>query len=382
MTTYLAHNELHELRRVEPFVLLVRRRGDGQVIGALPLKRVRHAAGRVPFRRIEFLVASEVDLPPLLAAPQDQAEVASAIMRFLPRLLVFASTVDLIHQPEDSALFQARGAANSLWSEVADEPGMPISSIPVNFPDLATYYQSLNKKMRSNVGRFARHLAAEGQLEYLTSSHTAVTPDLFRVYLDVEARSWKRGTSASIRRHPARVRMYEQLHLASSAVTHHIDALLLKGVPIAAQVSMQYGKTVFAMETCYDESYAKVGPGNLLLFMAVARALRVGASELGLHGHFDYYKHRWLAESLNTRDIRIVRKGSFPHLRLSAGRIIRKLLGQNSREVGLPDTTPNAEAGPAPEPACQDVVARLRDHPAVMRFDHNGLQALLPFSLS
>jgi hypothetical protein len=317
-----------------------------------------------------------------LAATHDQAEVAAALMRFLPRLLAFASTIDLIHQPEDSPLFQARHAAKGLWSEVSEEPAMPISSIPIKFPDLATYYQSLNKKMRSNVGRFARHLAAEGQLEYLTSSHSAVTPELFRVYLDVEARSWKRATSASLRRHPARVRMYEQLHLNSSAVTHHIDALLLKGVPIAAQVSMHYGKTVFAMETCYDESYAKVGPGNLLLFMAVARALRVGASELGLHGHFDYYKHRWLAESVNTFDIRILRKASVPHLRFSLGRVVRKLLGQTSREVGLPDTTPNAEAGPMPEPACQDVVARMRQHPAVLRFDQAALQSLLPFSLS
>lgn len=382
MTSYLARNEKYPPGTTYPFMLVVRRVRDRAIVGAIPLKRVREFSQGVPFSRIEFLVATEVDLPVLLAAPDDQLPVAEAIMRTLPRLLVGASEVRLLSQPEDSALFRARHAASTLWSTVLDDPGMPISLIAIAYPDVGTYFHALNKKMRSNVSRLARKLSSEGRLEYLTVHDSADTAELLRVYLDVEARSWKRGTDASLNRHPRRVGMYELLYRRANAVTHHVDVMLLDNVPIAAQLSMHYGKTVFAMETCYDERHALLGPGNLMLFLAVARAIKLGATELGLHGHFDYYKHRWLGDTINTRDIRIQRKGSVPHLRASVGRLLLRLRGEAEKEVIPPAGPPSAgKLRPSPAPQCEEIVERVSKGAGAVRLDLARIQAMLPFSL-
>src|SRR5262249_22639792 len=159
-------------------------------------------------------------------------------------------------------------------------------------------------------------------------SAPAATADMLEVYLDVEDRSWKVGTDASLRRHPVRVEMYRKLLRHSERVRYHVDVLLLKGMPIASQVSMQFHRTLFTMETCYDEAYGDYGPGNLMLLLAIRRAVELRVDEMSLHGHFEYYKHRWLAETLETRDVRILRKGSVPHVRALAGAVLRRVRGE------------------------------------------------------
>src|SRR5262249_35868400 len=141
-------------------------------------------------------------------------------------------------------------------------------------------------------------------------------------------------------------------------VQYHVDTLVLDGVPIAAMLSMQYRRTLVAMETCYDEAFGELGPGNLMLFLAVRRAIELGVSELSLHGHFEYYKHRWLARSIETRDIRILRRGSLPHASALIGAALRRARGEGRRQVGVPvgrplrPPTPSA-AVPAPSVALE-----------------------------
>jgi CelD/BcsL family acetyltransferase involved in cellulose biosynthesis len=380
--TYLAHNERHSRDQVEPFVLLARRRKSREIIGALPLKRVWDRSHIVPFRRIEFLVASEVDMPPLLAAPGEQLPAARAILRTLARSLHRASVVELIHQPSRSPLYQATDAVRAPWADVRNSKGMPISSIRPQYDDFGAYFHALSHKMRSNVSRLARRLFAQGHLTYLTSSAPAATADMLEVYLDVEDRSWKVGTDASLRRHPVRVEMYRKLLRHSERVRYHVDVLLLKGMPIASQVSMQFHRTLFTMETCYDEAYGDYGPGNLMLLLAIRRAVELRVDEMSLHGHFEYYKHRWLAETLETRDVRILRKGSVPHVRALAGAVLRRVRGESERKLGIPLGKP-AGSG---EDRCQKappqsvaLAAKLSSHPMVTRLDDAVLRALLPF---
>jgi CelD/BcsL family acetyltransferase involved in cellulose biosynthesis len=380
--TYLTHNERHSRNQVDAFVLLARSPKSREIVAALPLKRVWDRSQIVPFRRIEFLVGTEIDLPPLLAAPDEQLPAARAMLRALARLLHRASLVELIHQPSHSPLYQAKDAARAPWADVRHSKGMPISSIRPQHADLSAYFRSLSHKMRSNVSRLARRLFSQGPLTYLTASTPDATGDLLEVYFDVEDRSWKLGTDASLRRHPVRVEMYRQLLRKPSKVRYHIDVLLLNEVPIAAQVSMQFHRTLFAMETCYDESYSDYGPGNLMLLLAVHRALELRADEISLHGHFEYYKHRWLAETLETSDIRIMRKGSVPHVRAVAGAALRCVRGEPDRKVGIPLGQPERsregsyQKGP---PRSVTLAAKLRSHSMVTRLDDATLRTLLPF---
>lgn len=387
MQTYLAHNERYARDEMEPFFLLVRRRASGEVIGALPLKRVWDRLRHVPFRRIEFLVSSEVDLPSLLASPEDEMAVARAAMRAIARSLCSASSVVLINQPETSPLYRAREEACAPWANVRDSAGMPLSSIRMTYPDPSAYFHSLSHKMRSNVSRLARRLLAVGPIEYVTSSNPSALPDLFALYLDVESRSWKRDTDASLRRHPARVELYEEVLRRSSPVRYHVDVMLLSGEPIAAQLSMHYRDRMFAMETCYDERFEDFGPGNLMLFLAISRSIRLGVVEMSLHGHFDYYKHRWLGESIPTRDVRILRRGSVPHVGALAGAALRRMRGQRERPVGVPAGHAEHAGNGAgtrplrpPSPRTVELAAKVCAHQLVARSDAAAVRALLPFS--
>lgn len=380
--TYLTHNERYSRSQIEAFFLLARSPKSREIVAALPLKRVWDRSQLVPFRRIEFLVGTEIDLPPLLAAPDEQLPAARAMLRALVRLLHRASLVELIHQPSHSPLYQAKDAARAPWADVRHSKGMPISSIRPQHADLGAYFHSLSHKMRSNVSRLARRLFSQGHLTYLTASAPDATADLLEVYLDVEDRSWKVGTDASLRRHPVRVEMYRKLLRGPGKVRYHIDVLLLNEVPIAAQLSMQFHRTLFAMETCYDETYGDFGPGNLMLLLAVHRALELQVDEISLHGHFEYYKHRWLADTLETRDVRILRKGSVPHARAVAGAALRRVRGEADRKVGIPLGQPerpregSRHKGP---PRSVALAAKLRSHSMVTRLDDATIRALLPF---
>jgi CelD/BcsL family acetyltransferase involved in cellulose biosynthesis len=386
MRLYLIHNERDAPWQIEPFILMARRRRTGEYIAALPLKYSWDRSAPVPFRRIEFLVSTEIDLPLLLAAPEDELPAARVLLRALSRLLRSASAIELIRQPTESPLFRALDAARAPWAHVRHVPGMPMSSIHMGYADAPAYFQALNHKMRSNVSRLARRLFCEGPLEYVTASDPQVLPDMFRIYLQVQERSWKRGTDASLERHPMRVELYEQLLGKSGPLQHHVDLLLLRGQPIAAQLSTHYQRTMFAMETCFDEHYRELGPGNLMLFLAVARSIRLGDAEMSLHGHFEYYKHRWLGQTLETHDIQILRRGSVPHLRALAGTAVRYLRGQKEREVGKPVGHPELVREPRPAvqippftPRELDLVARVRTRADVELSDSAGLAALLPF---
>jgi CelD/BcsL family acetyltransferase involved in cellulose biosynthesis len=380
--TYLTHNERYSRNQIEAFILLARAPKSREIVAALPLKRVWDRSQIVPFRRIEFLVGTEIDLPPLLAAPDGQLPAARAMLRALTRLLHRASLVELIQQPSYSPLYQAKDAARAPWADVRHSKGMPISSIRPRHADLNAYFHSLSHKMRSNVSRLARRLFSHGQLTYLTASAPEATSDLLEIYLDVEARSWKVGTDASLRRHPVRVEMYRQLLRNPGKVRYHIDVLLLKEVPIAAQVSMEFHRTLFAMETCYDETYGDCGPGNLMLLLAVRRALELQVDEISLHGHFEYYKHRWQAETLETSDVRILRKGSVPHARAVAGAALRRVRGEADRKVGIPLGQPERSREGSYQkapPRSVALAAKLRSHSLVTRLDDASLRGLLPF---
>lgn len=383
----LAHSEEFRRDEVDAFVVVVRST-NGDVIGVLPLRRTWNRTS-VPFRQIEFLASSEVDLPDVIAAEAHEDVVAAAVMGYLPKLLASASAVHLPKLSEQSAMFPQRSAADRRWTHVQEGPGMPVSHIPVVHASGAEYFGALSKRMRSNVSRLGRRLAAAGSVEMLSASiggpgsnaaSGEALLELFEVYLQLEDRSWKRSTEAAIRRHDERAEMFRALFLTADAVGHHVDLITLDGVPVAGLISMSLGSSSFLMETCYDERFAEFSPSNLLILLAVERAIRTGINEVSLHGHFDYYKHRWLAAMVETCDVRVVRPASVPHLRTQLGVVARRMARRDGRGVAVPNGhRDNAAVLPGAWP--QEVLRAVHANPDVVRSDTAALDAALPFDI-
>lgn len=374
----LAHSEEYARDEVEPFLLVVRR--EERVIGVLPLRR-RWNKASVPFRHIELIAASEVDLPDIISSTEDEHDAAEAIMAYLPQLLSHASAVYLPKLSAESALFPHRESARRRWAPIQEGSGMPVSHIPVVHACASEYFANLSKRMRSNVSRLGRRLAAAGRVEMLSASSSNSLSALFDVYLQLEDRSWKRGTEAAIRRSDQRVEMLESLFATAGAIEHHIDLITLDDEPVAGLISMSMGSSSFLMETCYDERFSEFSPSNLLIFLAVERAIRAGNTEVSLHGHFDYYKHRWLAEVVETCDVRLVRAGSVPHLSTEVGAAARRLMRRAKRDTFIPcghrdSTTPVCDPWP------HDVLEAASAAGDVIRLDTSALGLALPFDLA
>jgi hypothetical protein len=88
--------------------------------------------------------------------------------------------------------------------------------------------------------------------------------------------------------------------------------LLKDGAVVGGMIDADYPGVRYAMETCYDESLARLGAGHLVTLLTVREAFACGAPALNFFGGYDYYKGKWAARLLGTRTLQVFRVGS-PH---------------------------------------------------------------------
>lgn len=332
--TYLACNEHYARDRVHASWLVVGR--DGVDVGAVAVVTRWSNEHTIPYRQMELVAAAELDLPSVLAAPSDEIAVWRAISDTIPHMLHHASALNIHNVPANS-VFNEMPVPK--WCRVQTSTSMPISSIDLEGDDVGAFYARLNKKMRSNLGRLTRRLAQSGELTFVTSDSPVDLAAMFEIYLDVEDRSWKLGTNASVRRDPRRAEMFRGLHRASDELEHRIDLLALNGVPIAGLMSVSFSTTTVLLEIAFDETMSAHSPSGLVLLLAIDGAMKRGRTRVSLHGHFDYYKHRWNARSVPTRELRILRRMSVPDLSSTTRRVLSSV-GRHS-----PDWIPTGRSG-------------------------------------
>ena len=70
---------------------------------------------------------------------------------------------------------------------------------------------------------------------------------------------------------------------------------------------------------------AHLGPGHLLLLIAVATAIERGDRHLHFMQNFAYYKHRWGAEPIEVMNVQLIRRASLHNARARVGELRRGL---------------------------------------------------------
>src|SRR6202000_1162270 len=104
----------------------------------------------------------------------------------------------------------------------------------------------------------------------------------FDAYCDLDGRSWKHGTDSSISRHPRRVRFFWETSAGRGGLDPSffgivLDGTLIAGLLVGSNMSASpelHGS--WCLEMAYDESRADLGPGQLLLLLAVGEAIHRG----------------------------------------------------------------------------------------------------------
>jgi Acetyltransferase (GNAT) domain len=335
---------------------------DDRLIGIAPMRRSLEHVGpslgplRLRGIRVRVLAPLDTEQPGILAAPEDLARAATALISHICSHEHDWGMLEFAGQLPGTALHEAVHAAGGGKFRARDIEVEPYTEIPIVWGDLSAYFRSLTKKMRSNISRQARRLFACGQVELVLAEGPQAASAWFDAYCDLDSRSWKHGTASSIQRHPRRVRFFREIAAGRGGLDPSFIGVLLDGV-LTAGLLVGSNSTAsldhhgaWCLEMAYDESRADLGPGQLLLLLAVGEAIRRGARFLNFMQNFAYYKHRWGAELIPVVNAQLIRRVSLHNLRASVGELSRKLLGRRRRST-TNGAAGNGAAGGKGEPA-------------------------------
>ncbi len=352
LVCYALRMEYYTPGRDERLFLI--RQGD-RLIGCAPMRRSLDdfglSAGLMRPRSVlfQFLAPLDTEQPGILAAPEDEARVAFALVDYICESERGWGMLEFAGQRPGTALHCAVYAAVGRKFRARDIPVNPYHEIGVVWKDLDAYFRSLAKKMRSNISRQARRLYAAGQPELVLATGAGAVTSWFDAYCDLDGRSWKHGTTSSIQRNPRRVRFYREIAAGKGGFDPGFIGIVLDGVLIAG---LLYGSNATAspehhgawcLEMAYDQSRAELGPGQLLLLLAVGQAIQEGHRYLNFMQNFEYFKHRWAAEPINVVNVRLIRRMSLRNISTSLGELRRKMRARRER------MNPGAASqGPAP----------------------------------
>jgi hypothetical protein len=406
---YALRSEYHTPGREERLLLV--REGE-RLVGCVPMRRsidrFGPSAGPVGLQgiRLQFLAPWDTEQPGVLSAPEDEERVARAVIRHLCDDDRGWGMLELVGQRPGGVLHRSAHAASDHRFRVRDIAVEPYTEIPLTWPDLASYFKSLNKKMRSNVSRQARRLYASGEPELILARGAAAASAWFEAYCDLDGRSWKSGTASSISRHPRRVRFYREIVAGRGGLDPSFIGVLLDGVLLAGLIVGANGTAsprhhgAWCLEMAYDRTRADLGPGQLLLLLAVGEALERGDKYLNFMQNFAYYKHRWGAEPIDVVNVQLIRRLSLHNGRASAGELRRWWLARKQAAApaaGAPAGAPAeaepegergaGEAGAAVAPADREraraltTAALAQGGTGVRRLDRASARAHLPFDI-
>ena len=402
LLSYALRIEYHTPGREEQLFLV--RDGD-RLIGCAPMRRTVEYFGIAmgPFRfravRLQFLAPLDTDRPGILCAPEDHERVATALIAYICAHECGWGMLEFAGQKTGATLHRVAHAAAGRKFRVRDFETEPFNEIPVVWKTLPAYYQSLARKMRSNISRQARRLFAAGVPELILAEGAPAVSAWFDAYCDLDGRSWKRGTVSSINRHPRRVRFYREIAAGRGGLDPGFIGVILDDVLIAGLIVGSNATAspqchgAWCLEMAYDQTRADLGPGQLLLLLAVGQAIEKGHSHLSFMQNFAYYKHRWGAEPINVVNVQVIRRASLHNVRARLGEIKRSLFDKWVNRPSDTTTAPQGDRSAQSESRQFDSppnLDRARDLTAlalsfsgagVRRLDRDKSRAHLPFVL-
>jgi len=398
---YALRSEYHRPGREERLYLI---REGSHLIGCAPLRLsqdkwgLAHAPFYLRTGRLQFLAPLDTEQPGILCAPEDAERVSAALIRFICDDERGWDLLELTGQRPGSPLYRAALAAAGTRFQARTIEVEPYNEISIEWQTLAAYFQSLAKKMRSNISRQGRRLFASGEPELLFADGAEAASSWFDAYCELDARSWKHGTGASIARHPRRVRFYREIAAGNAGLEPSFIGILHGGVLIAGLLlgsnenASPERHGAWCLEMAYDQSLASLGPGQLLLLLAVGLSIERGWQYLNFMQNFSYYKHRWAAEPIEVENVQLIRKFSGRNLLALLGELKRKWGRKPVHGTGSAAAPEASESGePAGEPLGQSTnqeAARVlaaaalgRTGKGIRRLARPDARAYLPFDL-
>ncbi|MFM2346438.1 MAG: hypothetical protein RL654_1191 [Pseudomonadota bacterium] len=198
----------------------------------------------------------------------------------------------------------------------------------------------VQRSFRQNVRRLGRRADSQGQVTLEVADTPATLEDALTHFLDIEASGWKGRSGSAIRDDVRLVGFYRALVRDFGARGQcRIHRLTLDGRTIAAQFALLGGRQLNLLKIGYDETFAAIAPGHLLMMRIIERTCADPALDRLSLVTNPPWAHLWKPELAEV-----------DHLTLTApdwsGRLLGRLMLWRDRR--------RHTAAPAPAPASPD----------------------------
>jgi CelD/BcsL family acetyltransferase involved in cellulose biosynthesis len=215
----------------------------------------------------------------------------------------------------------------------------PYVELPDSWDELL---ETLSRNQRSKVRKQWKRLEREGDVVFRTTTGPDLQGDLDR-FLRLEASGWKGAAGTAILDDPAALRLYTEFaHAAATRGWFRLHLLELDGTPIAGGYSCVLGDAAFLMKTCFDERYARLGPGATMRAAALRAAIDEGVSRYEFLGAADPHKLHWGGGLREHLLLSAYRGASLPafYYRHRLRPLARRALDRGRARLGADDADP------------------------------------------
>jgi CelD/BcsL family acetyltransferase involved in cellulose biosynthesis len=242
---------------------------DGhELIGVLPVINRRRVFGA----RFDTPFDAETRSGHALSAIGREPEVLTAFLDYLAVLEPRYNWIWFHGIRNASRTFHAARAINARTVTVGAAAGRA-SVIPTR-GSLAVYEKGLNTNFRRNLRKAHNRSTRDHEAKFRTfAAPDAASPHLLQQFLDLEAAGWKGAAGTAIKCEPHLLAFYSTLARGLSdrgwLEWHFLE---FDGEPAAGIYAVRFGRSLVLPKVAYNEKYARLGPGNLLLYHVIARS--------------------------------------------------------------------------------------------------------------
>lgn len=276
-------------RAAEDVRFFVMVRGESPV-GIFPLQETTVKRMGVPLRALTIPHSGTGTYADFVFEPAE--ENATLVARLVDHLgAERGQGWDVLHLArlldDSSALYALRRAPPPRTAIAADEHCHVVRCLP-----LEALERRLSKNFRANLRKARNRLQATGARAFLTTRDPALLPAFLEKFVEVEASGWKgdRGTRTSTRHRPGQLALFRAVatHLGRVGACE-INLLEVDGRCIAGQFCFLTGGTTYLVKVGYDERYARLAPGHMLLEDLFRRSEEEGRALVDLMSDADWH---------------------------------------------------------------------------------------------
>lgn len=253
-------------------------RDGGELVAVLPL-RYRRGVVRSPANWHTPVFG------PVARDPAAAGELADSLLGLRARRL------DLTMVAGDDPLLAAlsdRAGRPTIRRLVARQPYVRLSE------GLESFERGLSRKLRKELGRMERRLGEQGEVGFEFHDGSERLDELIEQGVALEGSGWKseRGTAISSR--PETSAFYTGIcRWAAIRGWLSLAFLTLDGRPVAFDLCLERGGSVYVLKGGFDPELRKWGPGTLLTWESLRRAFAAGMDYYEFLGTDQSYKLGW-----------------------------------------------------------------------------------------